>query len=270
MVPPAAAAFSSTSTLAPAAAALTAATPAGGPIELHIEAQGEIPPDRAVITFDLTAIGADRAAAEADLASKKMNLVAALGAKGVGTGQITFGPITESSEDSVAMMAARDAVQAVAAAADDAAPRAKRKGGKRPAEFAEDASGRIGVTSAVSVSLEDVTKVDDTREAIKPITGSTSTYLLKPRYIQSDPDKARRQARELAFSRARRDADEYAGAMGYHVVRIVRVSNARPVFNLPDMLGLIAKMDMGSSSERLFWISRKLYQCMRASSKKRK
>jgi len=227
---------------APAALGAATTAPAGREIELHIEAQGEIPPDRVAIVAPLTAYGVDRASAEADLAKKKKDLLAALAAKGIGSGQVSFGEMTDV-EESAAMVEARQAAEEAAAAAADAAKPARRAKGKRDVEI-----NPVGVGTTATVALEDIGKIEAARGAIKGVGIEMNNFLNKPSYSSSDPDKARRQARELAVSRARRDADEYAGAMGYHVVRLVRVSNARPVFNLPDMLALASTFDVASNA----------------------
>lgn len=46
-------------------------------------------------------------------------------------------------------------------------------------------------------------------------------------------------AREQAIAKARKDADDYAASLGYHVVRMTRVSNASPSLGMRDLHSIV-------------------------------
>ncbi len=55
------------------------------------------------------------------------------------------------------------------------------------------------------------------------------------------------------MAKANAEADAYAEAMGYRVVRIVRVSNARPQLNMFDLIGFFGNMENKTSLFQPSW-----------------
>ena len=94
---------------------------------------------------------------------------------------------------------------------------------------------------------------------IPEITAQTSAGTSSGRnrsvYLQSDPVAARKKARDQAIAKARTEAEAYAEALGYKVVRITRVSNARPSVNLQDIVSFIATIDDRSNRTQPSWFA---------------
>lgn len=230
-------------------------------VELHIETTAQVPPDRAVVPIEIIGSGETEAAARADLRKEEDKLMAALAAKGIDAAKVkTEG--ADSGKDPVIFAAAEDlaasegaacAAADAAAAASDAAP-APRKG--KSAAMAKADDGCVAVLNQVAsktllVTLDDPAKIDQL-QGLSNREGYSGTRL-RPIFTQSDPAAARRKARAEALAKANAEADAYADAMGYRVVRIVRVSNARPSISMFDMIAFIATMDNKSTMMQPSW-----------------
>jgi hypothetical protein len=63
------------------------------------------------------------------------------------------------------------------------------------------------------------------------------------RLYAADPARAHQAALAQALGRARAEADAYAAALGWHILRIERVSNARPALSAADLIGTLARVD---------------------------
>lgn len=242
------------------AAPASAANPAsGGEIELHIEAVGEAQPRSASVVFEIQATGESPAAAERGLAAAKADLTRKFGEIGIKSQQITFNdmnpdlyppPIATvaiappAPPPAVAASTKPDKVQPVAVAVAPpppvirpAPPPPKLKDSKR---------------STVTIALDDLGKLDAVKTKARDVS-RTSYRAPTVIYAQRDPAEARDEAVNKAISQARAEADRYAEAMGYRVVRIARVSNAKPALNMPDLFQFIGTLDRRTGdSERIF------------------
>ncbi len=232
-------------------------------IELHIETTAQVPPDRAVVPIEIIGSGETEAAARADLRKEEDKLMAALAAKGIDAAKVkTEG--ADSGKDPVTFAAAEDlaasdgaacaAVDAAAAASDAAAAPAPRKGKSAAMAKAYDACGAVlnqVASKTLLVTLDDPAKIDQL-QGMSNREGYSGARL-RPVFTQSDPAAARKKARAEALAKANAEADAYADAMGYRVVRIVRVSNARPSISMFDMIAFIATMDNKSAMMQPSW-----------------
>jgi uncharacterized protein YggE len=198
--------------------AVQAAKPAE--VTLHIEATAQVAPDRAVVPYTITGRGKDEAQARADLRDKEGKFMAALADKGIDAAKVT----TESAgagQDPVKLMpveeeAACAAADAAADAAMDAAP--VRKKGRATAVAAYDCpAAYTKVSKALLITIDDPAKID----GLLPLTndGGYPYGRLRPVFSQSDPVAARKKARTEALAKANAEADAYAEALGYRVVR---------------------------------------------------
>ena len=212
------------------AAPVNAAKPdAPSEVTLHIEADAAIPPDRAEMNLSITGSGVTRAAAINDLKAKQAKLTAALGVMGIGGAQIKS---LEPAEDKDAAneIRARTEVIDVAAASD----KASRRSAEPPL---------VAVSAIMRVTVDDLTKLADLQTAAR--ANDVETYRLNygGRFYSSDPVAARKRAREQAIAKARTEAAAMAAAMGYHVVRLTRVSNTSPPLNMHDLHTAIGYAD---------------------------
>lgn len=228
-----------------------------GEIELHIEATAQIPPDRAVVPITITGSGETETVARADLRKNEDLLVAALAENGIDASRIKAGGAA-NDKDPVTILADEEsacaAADAAMAAADAAAPASKRgKAAARVTDYPSCGASFKTASKTLLVTLDDPTKVDQLQTL-----GSGEGYpgaRLRPVFSQSDPAAARKKARTEALAKANAEADAYAEALGYRVVRIVRVSNAKPSMNLPDMFSFIGNMEDRSARMQPSWFS---------------
>lgn len=230
-------------------------------VELHIEATAQVAPDRAVVPLTITGSGETEAAARADLRKNEDLLLAALVKDGFDASRVKAagaeagkdGVTILPTEEDAACAAAAAATDATNAALDAAAPtRRKGKSAVTVVDYS-DCTLAIHVTASKSllVTLDDLTKVD-----LLQTLGSGEGYpgaRLRPVFSQSDPAAARKKARADALAKANAEADAYADAMGYRVVRIVRVSNARPQMSMFDLIGFFANMENKTATFQPSW-----------------
>lgn len=209
---------------------------------LHIDASATVPPDQAKVTISLAGKGATEAEAKADLAAKQKALGNELGRMGIGGASVEHDEVLAdpSKADPIALEAAYAAEDAALAAEDAAAPNGrapKRKGAVMPA------AKPVVVTASTTITVNDVTKIDDLR-AIGAANGiQTYQFQRGVRFATSNPDAARKAARDQAIAKAKREADEYAASLGHRVVRIARVSNSSPPISMGDIYGLFGMVD---------------------------
>lgn len=218
-------------------------------VELHIEATGSIPPDRVTATAYVKGIGMNRAEAEAALAAKRARLIAEATKAGAAREQIQIGNSEGPSPEMSASAAACDAAMAAADAAGSAGGKRAKK--RRPVMddmgCKGEGDGQVTVGSDVSIELDDPVKL----AALQAALGSEMiSFGGRLRYRMSDPVAATTKARAAAIAKARAEGEAYAEAFGYRIVRTVRVSNAKPVFNVPDMMQLMGSVE-GRMAESL-------------------
>lgn len=239
-------------------APLTATAASAQEIELHIEALGDAQPRSARVEFEIQYSAESPEAAERGLAAAKADLTRKFGEIGIKPQQISFGdmsadlypppvpvaiappPITTTTTPKVTPVGVPPSPLPPPPAIKTApSPRpvvAKLKDNKR---------------STVTISLDDLGKLEAVRSKARDFS---RTSYSQPRviYAQRNPAEARDEAVAKAIAQARTEADRYASAMGYKVVRITRVSNAKPVLNVPDLVQMIFNFDRRTGdSERL-------------------
>ncbi|HEX4848408.1 MAG TPA: SIMPL domain-containing protein [Novosphingobium sp.] len=247
-----------------APAALHAAKPAE--VELHIEASASVQPDRAEVPLTIRASDLSEAEALAALAETEQRLRKDLEREGIRPDQIKVQPgangkdVAITSDDVTTACAAADAaadVAADAAAASDmdAPPAArKRSPAKRDAPQREACPNEYTAAKTLLVTVTgDMAVVDRLI-----VMGNESEYgfvRMRPVYSQSDPAAARAKARSEALAKAQAEGTAYADAMGYRVVRIVRVSNARPAMSMNDLIAFIAAAETRSGAMQPSWFA---------------
>lgn len=235
------------------------AKPSVSEIELHIEASAQVPPDRARVPVTLTGYGETQAAARADLDKNQETFLASLSGQGLDRALVR--PLTSDAQGKPVVSFDDDAAEAAACAAAAAATDAARSAAqprKRAKTRVDDYGCKdeplVTAHATLLVETADLSKVDQIKlpEESSPVASYGRN---RPVFSQSDPAAAKAKAREQALAKARAEADAYADTMGYRVVRTVRVSNARPPVNLPDLYGLFAAMDTRGSTMQPSWFS---------------
>jgi uncharacterized protein len=223
------------------AAPLAAEPLAVGEIELKIEALGDTPADTAIIPIQLVGRGATEALAKADLAKKEKDFYAALTKLGIPRSKVEAAKEDEPRYpviEAAAYGCAEAAVAAVDAAADEPAPTVIAPGCPKP-EMRE--------SLLLFVTVEDLTKIPELSE----FAGDDYYSRSQGTFYSRDPKAAHTAAVAEAIANARAEAETYAAAMGYRVVRMVRVGNAKPKVNWPDLMmlfgGIYSGMGAGSS-----------------------
>ena len=103
----------------------------------------------------------------------------------------------------------------------------------------------------MTLTIDDLKKLKALQEVAQ--ANGTPVYMLnygsgRGRFYSSDPAAARKSAREQAIAKARGEADAYAAAMGYHVVRLTQVSNVSPPFSMRDMQKIAGYADMAGNN----------------------
>ncbi|MFM5924999.1 MAG: SIMPL domain-containing protein [Novosphingobium sp.] len=251
--------FAALFAMAGLAAAPVGAKPPASEIELHIEASAQVPPDRARVPVTLTGYGETEAAARADLDKNREAFLASL--SGQGLDRALTSPLTSDAQGRPVVTfddeAADAAACAAAAAASDAAMSAaqpRKRGKTKVDDYGCKDEPLVTAHTTLLVETADLSKVDQIK--LPAESAPVASYgRNRPVFSQSDPAAARAKARKQALAKARAEADAYAETMGYRVVRTVRVSNARPPVNLPDLFGLFAAMDNRGSTMQPSWFS---------------
>jgi uncharacterized protein YggE len=239
--------------VAVAAPVYAAKSDAGGEVALHIDAEAAIPPDRAMMSITMTGTGATKEEALKALHAKQAALAAALSAAGLtGDAIKTLEPIKSDApmEDVVLTEevadASDDAARADKTAACDAATAAAKATPetRRGTRATCKPPAPVIAYEAVSViTISDLTQLGKMQTEAAGVGVPTYRYYSGTRYFTADPAAADKAAREQAIAKARREADNYAASLGYHVVRITRVSNASPPFSMRDLQNLAGYAD---------------------------
>lgn len=222
--------------------AIAAKAPPPAEVILQINASAVVPPDRAIVTITLSGKGPTEAEAKADLVTNQKAFSEELSRQGISGTSVEHGEAVRdpSKRDPIAMEAAYAAEDAAYAAADAAAPsgRAPKRKGAVPA-----AARPVVVTAPSTITVNDVTKIDNLRSI--GVANGIQTYQFQRgvRFVTSNPDAARKAARDQAIAKAKREADEYAASLGHKVVRISRVSNSSPPVSIGDIYGLFGMVD---------------------------
>lgn len=214
-----------------------AAQLAADEILLHIGAQGSAPADYANLSIGISGQGATKEEAEAARAQGEKDVLAALAEAGVGRSDVEPGEATYTEYDEYDY--AVEAVEAAVAVADAAANEAA---GLDVYDEAYDPALviRWNSSSTVEVTVDDVAKLGDVMEI-----AVANAYVSTPRPVFGfrDEAKTRRAAITDAIAQARADAEAYADALGYRVVRIAAVGNDTPDMSLPGFLQTMMTLD---------------------------
>ncbi len=239
------------------------AAPAPGELPLHIEATGTAMPDIAVVTLRIDGSGKDEASAMADLAERQRMMFTALDGLGVAAGDRrnldeaadaadrkvdVVAPAVYPGAEDAARDAARVAAAVAADAAHDATCSAIHQSKKQARECMEEPKSEVSEVWLVTLRKPEMLR------RLRELDGGgfeiTSPY--RPAMQYSNPAAARDAAVAKALANARDEADRYARALGYRVVRIERVSNTKPAINLPDVMSAFATMDNRETREQAF------------------
>lgn len=237
------------------------ATAAGEEIELRIEALGDAQPRTAKVVFEIQASDESPAAAERGLAAAKADLTRKFGEIGIKPQQITFSDMDADRYPypvAVAITPVAPPAPPAPPPAPEAKPRAPQPVAVAPAPpppvvkpLPQPPRPKEYRRSTVTIALDDLGKLEAVRSRSRDFSrsGYSSPSVI---YAQRDPAAARDEAVAKAIAQARIEADRYAAAMGYKVVRIARVSNAKPTLNMPDLFQFIGTVDRRTGdSERL-------------------
>lgn len=232
--------------LALAVPAEAAKSDAGGEVALHIEAEAAIPPDRAEITVALTGSGDSENEALADLKSRQAKVAKAFADVGLPQGAITNGdPKKVASNDMDA--ATMDAAEAASEAACDAAAAVPSRKSRSRAQVTETACipelPKFTYTATSRVTITSLALLPKIRAKQTELGLPTYNYNTGTRFFASDPAAQAKLGREMAVGKARKEADDYAATLGYHVVRMTRVSNGSPPFGMRDLHTLVGYAD---------------------------
>jgi uncharacterized protein YggE len=234
-------------------APLAAQPLAAGEVALHIEATAQVPPDTAIVPINLVGTGKDAKAAAADLKQKEAELLAGLARLDIPRSKVEFA--AEEDPRYAEVIAATElacadypapvtTIEAPSASA-PAAPSVPRAAPVRAAVNGCEAQ-QARTSRMATITVEDLTKLD----GVRALGGDDYYPLSQLQLFTRNPEAAKAKAVQQAIAQARAEAETYAAAMGYRVVRITRVSNAKPALNLPDIMGLIGGIAMRGRSER--------------------
>lgn len=232
-------------------------------IELHIEATVQAAPDRVILPLEVIGTGESDAGAKADLQKNEAELMDGLSKLGIDQGKVrpaerdTNGAGLIEFFDVAEDCAAGSAAAEAAAAVGDAGARKSSKRLSAAAQGAMDtaacaASPAVTVRKTLLVEVSDFSLIP---EISAQESAAASSGRVRPVYSQSDPIAARKKARDQAIAKARAEAEAYAEALGYKVVRIARVSNARPSINLQDVVTFFIGIDDRSNRMRPSWFA---------------
>lgn len=241
-----------------AAPAFAAEPPAAGEIELHVEALGDIPADTAVVPLQLVGRGATEAAAKADLAKKEKELYAGLAKLGIPRAKIE--PVSDNEPQYATVIEATYPEACAGAAA--AAMRMKLASEPVqtvPAPVIVPIGAEIGCNPEVTKSRTFMVTVEDLSKlpAVAKLVKEDYYTITLGRYYARDPKAAHTAAVGEAIAKAREEAEAYAAAMGYRVVRMVHAGNAKAKLNWPDLFmlggGIVADIGgMGGEDDAIY------------------
>ncbi|MEQ1496979.1 MAG: SIMPL domain-containing protein [Novosphingobium sp.] len=232
-------------------------------IELHIEATVQAAPDRVILPLEVIGTGESDAGAKADLQKNEAELMDGLSKLGIDQGKVrpaerdTNGAGLIEFFDVAEDCAAGSAAAEAAAAVGDAGARKSSKRRNAAAQGAMDAAA-CAASPAVTVRKTLLVEVSDFSlipEISAQAGAASSSGRVRPVYSQSDPIAARKKARDQAIAKARAEAEGYAEVLGHKVVRIARVSNARPSINLQDVVTFFIGIDDRSNRMQPSWFA---------------
>ncbi len=232
--------------LAAGSPALAAKNDAATEVTLHIDADAAIPPDRAEIFIPLNGTGATEAEARQNLKTNQDSLTRELKATGLDGASITTSDMTKVGDKSeragIAEMTVADTVACDAA-------RAKIRRGQAGVEpdACTPSTPAFAFQSTMTVTISDLARLEALQAAASAQGIPTYRFGNGVHYLTADPVAASKIARERAIAKARKEADDYAATLGYHVVRMVRLSNTSPAFSMGDLHKLTTYADMAPS-----------------------
>lgn len=235
--------------LAAGSPALAAKSDTANEVTLHIDADAAIPPDRAEIVVPLNGTGATEAEARQDLKKKQDELEGELKRTGLDGAAINTSGMTKIADRSErAGMAEMDPeAEATCQAAISRAVKAKgARAGEAPAACTPSTPA-FAFQSSMTVTINDMAKLDALQSAASAQGIPTYRFGNGVHYLTADPVAAAKAAREQAIAKARKEADDYAASLGYHVVRMIRLSNTSPAFSMADLHRLTTYADMAPS-----------------------
>ncbi len=228
--------------LALMAAPAQAAAPAPGEISLHIETTATAAPDAAMVIVRIEGQGASQDAARAALDAPRAEMNRALGDLGVTQKDRIKLPETVA----INTIESVEAVATVPAAACAPKKCKSRKGQEptvAPPQSVFDANEEWQIILRQPQAMIRLSAIEGENLRVTPVEGAGTFY--------ADPAKAREDAIAKAITNAREEADRYAKALGYRVVRIERVSNAKPALNMPDIIGTFMMMDKRATRDAM-------------------
>lgn len=261
-----------------AAAAFGMSAPAfaaPGEIVLHIDGKGEVAPDIYTLTQMISAEGESKAAAEAEMGEAWKVTQERIRTAGFDPATATLGPVTTTTEipatcatrvacenfadaypvgpdGDAAFEAAAAATIASEAVAEEPAFETKKKKLSKAERKARDEriaklmkpTWQAVATFDLTIPVADIPKLD-----ASGLVDQDQTYLRMSGspfggrgFGLKDREAARKTAIERATANARDEAEVYAAALGYKVVRIDKVSSATPPFSSQDFVGFMTKM----------------------------
>ena len=252
-------ALTAISLLAVAAPAQADKSDAGGEVALHIDAEAAVPPNRAEMSVTLTGTGATKEEALSDLRAKQASLTKSLSGAGLTSTSIkSLDPVKSNDITDEAV------VDEVVVSADDAAAEAavaatcKDKGTKlvniKPAPSdvkrlsCKPSMPKVAYEAVSLITVSDLAQLEKVQAATAETGVPTYRSYSGTHYFTADPAAANKAAREQAIAKARSEADGYAAALGYHVVRVTHVSNASPPFNMRDLQKIASYADMSRNT----------------------
>ena len=221
---------------------------AAGEVLLHIETVGVADPDAATVNLTVQGKGKDDATARTALKAARARVMAQLAKLGVPASAVVAGDISVNDDYGYAAAAAADAAAAAAGAAAAGAAAVDEAADMIAEASAVDAASADvpqRANQTLTITVTDLTKLAAV-EAVQSY-GSVEDVIRSTRsranFYTTDPKAAYGRAVQTALANARGEADAYAAAMGYRVVRVSGVSNAKPRLNLPDMFSMIGRAE---------------------------
>lgn len=222
---------------APAHAQTSALAP--GEIALHISAQGAVSADFATFEVRLVGRAVSRAEAESDLREAERKTASTLENMGIDRSRLVLSDASFSEEERYDWRGAG----AMADAAANAEASAVYVVDIADETEALDEPPRITVwvaSSTMTVTVDDLAKLEN---AMRVSRGEETITSPRPTFRFRDDAKSEREAVSAAIAEAKADAEVYADALGYRLVRIVAVSNDGPPLSLPSVLQAMATID---------------------------
>lgn len=216
------------------------AEPAKREIILHVEASAEIQPDQAVVPIDLMGAGRTEAEASADLEQAAGRTIARL--EGMGIERSSF-RASAGQEQARFQTVPGDCAAGAAADAAGVERREKQSASHPVQNSCEPATVYARRTYAITVN--EPVKME---ALLSSNRNSDLTFSYREvQYGHRDPEAARKAARVEAIAKARTEAGALATELGYRIVRIDRVSNAKPAISFAGLAEFISAMDRPGS-----------------------